>query len=187
MASARLLAYAPLLLLVAATMLTLAAYAWQNRDAAGATPLTGLLVGMAAWAGFYGLGLLTQDVGTRLLWLRLNWTGSAFVPLFWLLFAFEYSGRTERVTPVSVAALAVVPVATVVLAWTAPLHDLMWRGASIVDLGAVTMLRYESGAWYTVFDVYTYLAIGAATWVFVRLIRRRRDMYIDRSVALLLG
>jgi signal transduction histidine kinase len=179
--------YVPILFLATALCVALAAYAWGRRDAPGAVPLTGLLLGMAAWAGFYGLGLLTDSLALRVLWLRLNWLGSGFVPLFWLLFAAEYAGREEWLTPWRVGGLAAVPVATAVLAWTTPFHDLMWRNMTIEDLGAVTIIRYDTGLWYTVFDAYTYLLIGAATVVLLGLVVRYRDLYTDQAIALLLG
>ncbi|MEZ3114862.1 histidine kinase N-terminal 7TM domain-containing protein [Halobaculum sp. MBLA0147] len=180
-------AYVPLLALAAVTTLGLAAYSWRHRAAPGATALAGLSLGMAAWAGFYALGLVSQSVPRRLLWLRLNWLGSGFVPAFWLLFALEYSGRTEWIDRRTVAALVSVPVATVVLAWTTPWHDLMWSNVRIRDVGRVTMLRYDAGLWYTVFDVYTYLVILLATVVLVSLVLRHRDLYTDQAVALLVG
>jgi len=183
----RLLVYVPLLALAAVSTLALAVYTWRHRDAPGARALTGLLLGMAAWAGFYGLGLVTQSVSLRLVWLRCNWLGSAFVPMFWLLFALEYSGRTDWITRWTVGTLAAVPVATVALAWTSPWHDLMWSNVRIRDLGRVTMLRYDDGLWYTVFDVYTYVVIAVATAVLVSLVFRHRDLYTDQAVALLAG
>lgn len=183
----RLLAYVPLLVVASASTLGLAVYTWRHRDAPGARALTGLLVGMAAWAGFYALGLVTQSVALRLVWLRFNWLGSAFVPMFWLLFALEYSGRTEWITRWTVGGLAAVPVATVALAWTSLWHDLMWSNVRLRDLGRVTMLRYDDGLWYTVFDIYTYAVIAVATAVLVSLVIRHRDMYTDQAVALLAG
>jgi len=187
MASVQLVAYVPLLFVAAAFSAVLSVYTWRNRDAPGATPLTGMLLGMTAWAGFYAVGLLTQRLDLRLLWLRLNWMGSGFVPAFWLLFAIEYSGRQEWLDRRTVAGVVAVPVVTVLLVWTTPVHDLMWTGARVEDLGAVTILRYEDGVWQTVFEVYTYAAIAVATGLIGELVVRHRDLYTDQAVALILG
>ncbi|MFC7058566.1 histidine kinase N-terminal 7TM domain-containing protein [Halovenus salina] len=186
-ASAQLVAYVPLLFVAALFSLAIATYTWRNRTEPGATPLTGLLIGMAAWAGFYGLGLLTHDLGIRLVWLRLNWMGSGFVPVFWLLFALEYSGIMAWTNRWTVGALASVPTATVVLAWTSSMHDLLWSDPLVEDLGAVTILRYENGVWQLVFNIYSYLLIAVATALLVRMVVRHRDMYTDQAAALLLG
>jgi signal transduction histidine kinase len=183
----RLLAYVPLLVLSAASSAALAAYAWRQRNQPGSRWLALMLAGMTAWAGFYAAGLLTQTLELRLLWLRLNWTGSSIVPACWLLFALSYAGHTEWVTRRVAAAAFAVPAVTVALAWTAGFHDLMWVDPRVVDFGAVTMLRYQDGLWYTVFDVYTYALIGAATTVLLALVLRHRDLYTDQAVALLAG
>jgi signal transduction histidine kinase len=187
MASVRLVAYVPLLFVAAAVSLALAGYTWRNREAPGATPLTGMLLGMVAWAGFYGLGLLTHSLDLRLLWLRLNWMGSGFVSAFWLLFALEYTGRQEWLTRRTVGAIVALPVVTVLLAWTTPFHDLMWTDPYVQDLGAVTILRYDDGIWQVVFEVYTYATIALATALIGGLVVRHRDLYTDQAVALILG
>jgi signal transduction histidine kinase len=187
MASVRLVAYVPLLFVAAAVSLALAGYTWRNREAPGATPLTGMLLGMVAWAGFYGLGLLTQSVELRLLWLRLNWIGSGFVPAFWLFFAIEYTGRQEWLTRRTIGAIVAFPVVTVLLAWTTPFHDLMWTNPYVQDLGAVTILQYDDGIWQVVFEVYTYATIAVATALIGGLVVRHRDLYTDQAVALILG
>jgi signal transduction histidine kinase len=185
--AARLVVYVPLLFLAAAISAALAVYTWRHREEPGAMWLSGMLVGMTAWAGFYALGLLTGSLELRLLWLKLNWMGSGFVPTCWLLFALAYSGRTEWINRWTVGALSAVPVATVVLGWTAPWHDLMWSNASVQERGVVTLLEYDAGLWYDVFDVYTYLLIGAATVLLVGMVLRHRDLYADQAVALLAG
>jgi signal transduction histidine kinase len=187
MASVQLVAYVPLLFVAAAFSLALAGYTWRNREAPGATPLTGMLLGMVAWAGFYGIGLLTQSLELRLLWLRLNWMGSGFVSAFWLLFAVEYTGRQAWLTRRTVGAILVLPAVTILLAWTTPFHDLMWTNPSVQDLGAVTILRYDDGIWQVVFEVYTYATIAAATALIGGLVVRHRDLYTDQAVALILG
>jgi signal transduction histidine kinase len=187
MASVQLVAYVPLLFVAAAFSLALAGYTWRNREAPGATPLTGMLLGMVAWAGFYGIGLLTQSLDLRLLWLRLNWMGSGFVSAFWLFFAVEYTGRQEWLTRRTVGAIVAVPAVTVLLAWTTPFHDLMWTNPSVQDLGAVTILRYDDGLWQVVFEVYTYATIAVATALIGGLVVRHRDLYTDQAVALILG
>jgi signal transduction histidine kinase len=187
MLAGSLLAYVALLALASVLTAALAAYTWRRRAAPGAPWLTGMLLGMTAWAGFYALGMLSGTLELRLLWLRLNWLGSGFVPAFWLLFALAYSGRDRLVTRWSVAAVCSVPAATVLITWSPVADPLVWQDPVVQSTGAVTRLTYESGPWYTVFDVYTYALIGLATLVLGEMVVRQRGLYADQAVALLTG
>jgi signal transduction histidine kinase len=183
----QLLAYVVLLVLASVLTTALAAYTWNRRDAPGAVWLTGLLLGMTAWAGFYALGMLSHGLRLRLLWLRLNWMGSGFVPAFWLLFALEYSGRDRWVNRWTVAAVCSVPAATVVLTWLPAADPLIWQDPVVTSLGPVTLLEYESGPWYAGFNVYTYALIGVATLLLAEMVVRQRGLYADQAVALMGG
>jgi signal transduction histidine kinase len=187
MLGAQLLAYVVLLVLASALTTALAAYTWNRREAPGAVWLTGLLLGMAVWAGFYALGLLTSGLRLRLLWLRLNWMGSGFVPAFWLLFALAYTGRDRWVNRWTVAAVCSVPVATVLVTWSPLADPLVWQDPVVTSLGPVTLLQYDSGSWYAVFDVYTYALIGVATLLLAEMVVRQRGLYADQAVALMGG
>jgi signal transduction histidine kinase len=183
-----LLAYVVLLAGAAVATAALAAYAWRRRAAPGARWLAGLLAGMTFWAGFYAVGLASPPaLELRLLWLRLNWVGSGFVPAFWLLFALAFAGRDRWLTRPWVAAACAVPAVTVAIVWSPLADPLVWQDPTARSVGVVSVLEYDSGPWYALFDVWSYAVIGLATVVLGEMVVRQRGLYADQAAALLVG
>nr|WP_255473516.1 histidine kinase N-terminal 7TM domain-containing protein [Halogeometricum sp. CBA1124] len=100
--------------------------AWRQRPEPGATPLVALLVGQSWWSVCILFGLREGTVAARLFWTNWAWVGVVAIPVAWLLFALEYTGRDEYVQPRYVAALSFVPALTVLLMVTDRYHDLLY-------------------------------------------------------------
>jgi len=174
----------PALLFVSAVATaTLAAIAWRARERPGAVPFAGLMVAVTVWSGSY-LVELTVHPGGPLLWERIQWFGIAFVPVWFLLFALDYLS-SEHVSGPLVAALSVVPVATVALVWLAP--DLIWQMQEVNQTAGVTVVAQEFAIWYWINLVYAYGLIAVGSYLLVRLAVVSDQLYLDQSLLLFVG
>ncbi|MFB6096214.1 MAG: histidine kinase N-terminal 7TM domain-containing protein [Haloferacaceae archaeon] len=145
-----------LLLVSVAVGAAAAILAWRERPEPGTNPLVALLVGQTWWSTCIVFQLRAPTVSAKLLWTELAWLGVVVIPVAWVLFAMEYTGRDQYVQPRFVALLSVVPAITVVLAMTSGYHDLLT--AQVVGTGPNGVVRIEEGgAWYWVIAAYTYL------------------------------
>ncbi|WP_324760116.1 histidine kinase N-terminal 7TM domain-containing protein [Haloarcula sp. GH36] len=166
---------------------TLAGYAWRHRYEHGATAFLGLVVGFSVYSGTHLVGLLTTDLGWRLFWEYLQWTGTAVVPVFWLLFALAYTGYDEVIDRRTVAVLAVVPAVTVVLTWTNSWHGLMWTENTLVVVDGLAILEQAFGPWFWIYTVSMYAIVGVGAVLLVRLVWVSDHLYADQAILVVLG
>lgn len=165
---------------------TAAVLAWRRRPNPGTGPLVWLLVGQSWWSTCILFTLSADAVGEQLLWTKLGWIGVMIVPVAWVLFALEYTGRDERITRRSVVALSVVPALTVLLALTAPSHDLLY--VRVIDrAGDGLVLIEQGGVWYVVAAVYTYLLGVVGIIPIVGVLSSRAAAFRGQSTALVVG
>lgn len=160
--------------------------AWRARPNPGATSLVWLLVGQSWWSTCIVFSLSAEAATEALFWTKVGWIGVMTVPVAWILFALEYTGRDGYITPRNVAALCVVPVLTVLLALTAEHHGLLYvREAGVTVHGSV--LVEQGGIWYAVAAGYTYLLGVLGIVPMLGLLSSGATAFRGQSAALIVG
>ncbi|PSQ42851.1 HTR-like protein [Halobacteriales archaeon SW_7_68_16] len=156
-----------LTLLSALVTTWLAAYGWQRRDEPGARTFTGMAIGAAVWTMAYGIALAVFQPAVRSALEAPILLGLVTVPIAWVVFALEYTGRGAHVTKRRLIAIAIVPATTVVLAVTKSYHSLLWSDYRIQEtLGAATT-AFDPGPWLLLQAVVSYALVVAGTAVLV--------------------
>ncbi len=166
---------------------TAAFLAWRERPEPGAVPLTALLVGGSWWSIFFVFELQATTLGAKILWSNIQWIGVVIVPVAWLIFALEYTGRDRLIQFRSVALLSVVPAVTVLLAITEGYHSLLYVDSTIVEEGGLEILHRTGGPWYWVIAGYTYFLGILGMIPLLSLIRSDALPFRGQSLALLIG
>jgi signal transduction histidine kinase len=162
-----------LLMLNGLVSLGLALYAWQQRQAPGALPITVVGLGMAVWALGYAGELAVAGMEVKLLAAKIQYVGIVSVPVGWLVLAQTVTRRRHWLTRGRALALTILPVITLALVWTNEAHGLIWRTVTLIDTG----LDVSYGFWFWVHSVYSYLALLAGTAYLIDRLLRSRDMY----------
>jgi PAS domain S-box-containing protein len=159
--------------------------AYRQRPKPGATWLAAMLVAVAWWSAFYALELPIQTMAARRPFMKLQWLASLSIPVLWLLFALEYTGRDRYVTRRTAAALLVVP--TVVFAFVATFehHTLLYQDPQIVEQGGTYVVDHVFGPLFYLGVGYAYLVVLAGSLLFVSLIFDRSPTHRRQSCALL--
>lgn len=143
---------------------TVGRHVWRQRREPGAWALLSLGAASGWWALMQLLILTVGTLETQVLLSRLQYLGIATAPLFWLLFAVAYTGRTAHLRgPLSL--VAVVPIATLALVFTNDAHRLVWEQVTRAE--GAPWLRIEHGPWFYVNVIWSYLLVAAATGVLV--------------------
>ena len=176
----------PLLFVSVAVGAAAGILAWRQRPEPGATPLVALLVGQSWWSVCILFGLREGTVAARLFWTNWAWVGVVAIPVAWLLFALEYTGRDEYVRPRYVAALSVVPALTVLLMVTDRYHDLLYLRPYGVRVDGIVQVAH-GGPWYAVVAGYTYLLGGAGMVLVLGLLTSDAATFRSQGAALLVG
>ena len=161
--------------------------AWRERPEAGATWLTVLLVGQVWWTTFLVLELEASTLAAKSLWYDVQWIGVVIIPVGWLLFALEYTGRERYVTPGVVAALFVAPVVTVAVVATGDPWGLVVVDREVAATAVGSFLRVDTGPWYYVIAGYTYLLGLFGSIPILQLVRDDARPFRGQSAALIVG
>ncbi|PSP86526.1 hypothetical protein BRC83_00315 [Halobacteriales archaeon QS_1_68_17] len=156
---------------------SLAVLAWRQRPKPGAAPFAVLLTAAAWWIGCSSLGLFTVDPNTRLLIFRLGWVGAVVVPPAWLLFALEYTGHDEYVTPSTVAALAAIPATTLAFVLATPGGGPVFESLRVAVYGTISTVETSFGPWFWMHAGFSYLAYAVGCALVLRLLSSDRTVY----------
>ncbi|KKF40058.1 histidine kinase [Halorubrum saccharovorum] len=161
--------------------------AWRERPEAGATWLTVLLVGQVWWTTFLVFELEAPTLAAKSLWYDVQWLGVVIIPVGWLLFALEYTGRERYVTPGVVAALSVAPVVTLIVVAAGDPWGLIVVDREVASTAVGSFLRVDTGPWYYVIAGYTYLLGLFGSIPILQLVRDDARPFRGQSAALIVG
>jgi PAS domain S-box-containing protein len=156
-----------LIVLIVGTGISLfvAGLAWRRRDVPGASTMTGLMLAVAWWQLLGALEMVAGDLQTKILCSQLLYLGVATVPVWWFLFALDYSGARRRWSSRAVRLLWLIPVLTIIVALTQGWHRWLWQAITPQPTG---IARYEYGWWFLIHAIYSYTLIASGIILLVR-------------------
>ena len=173
------------LVMAAALSATLAFFAWRRRPASGATPLALLMLAVAEWTLAYAWEVGSPNPQTKHLWAQMQYLGIVTVPVAWLAFVFQYTGRGKWLTRRNMAVLVVEPLLILLLVRTNDGHKLIWRDTSLIASGFPLSYTYGVGAWGNI--AYSYLLLLIGTFLLLQALVRSPRVYRRQVVTLLIG
>ena len=182
--------YTPYVLpsIIAATVsVVLAFFVWRRRPAPGATPAALLTLAVAEWLLGYAFELGSADLPSKLFWGKVAYLGVVTIPVAWLAFVLQYTGREKWLTRRNVALLAIEPLVTLLLVWTNEFHGLFYRHARLDTSGPFSVLGFTYGVWFWVDIAYSYLSILLGTLLLLQMFVRSPRLYRGRAGVLLIG
>lgn len=149
--------------------------------------LTFMLLAVTLWAGFGILEVSATTVDLKVFWSGFEYVGAAAVPVLLFLFVTSQELRGRAHSKGTIAALSVIPVATLVVVWTNEYHSLIWTGFS--EISATTnLMQYEHGIWFWIGYVgYTYALLVIGTVLLARQVILMRELYRTQAVLLLVA
>ncbi|SFG59465.1 PAS domain S-box-containing protein [Halopelagius inordinatus] len=177
----------PVLLVTVAVGTTAAFLAWRERPEPGVVPLVAMLAGQCWWSACLIFQVQATTLESKVFWVNLSWIGVVVIPVAWLLFALQYTGRDQYVRPRYVALLSLIPVATVVIALTSQSHDLLYTESTLVLQNGNLRLVQGVGSWFWVITGYTYLLGLFGSVPLLGLVRSDSLPFRGQSIALLVG
>src|SRR5918997_1226210 len=179
--------YAIFLFGAAALLVLFAFRAWGHRGTPGAAALAVLMVAGAVWAVAYGLSLGTAEPSMRVLWGEIKYLGIVAVPLAWLVFALQYTGREGWVRRRTLALLAVEPVVALALIFTNEAHGLFWSSKESGTTGPYSTIESVYGPWFWVHLSYSYLLLLVGTVFLAQALLSSAHLYREQRIALVIG
>ncbi|MCQ3939434.1 MAG: hypothetical protein DPW18_20675, partial [Chloroflexi bacterium] len=135
------------------------------------------MLGMSIWSFGYSLELFFADLQTKILFSQIEYFGIVTAPLSMLFFALEYTGNSHLLTRRARAALWVIPILTLILVWTNPLHRLMWTDETAVTSSGLTLLSVRFGLFFWIQILFFYGLLLAASSILIMELIHRPGMY----------
>jgi len=175
------------LLVAAAISAALALYAWRRRPAPGATPFALLMVAVAEWSLGNALELGSTDLLTKGFWTKIEFLGVTAVPVLWLAFALQHTGREKWLTTRNLVLLAIEPLVTLLLHWTNEVHGLIARDVRLDTSGSFPVLDLTYGAGFWVYIAYSYLLLLLGTFLLLQALIRSPRLYRGQAGAVLIA
>jgi PAS domain S-box-containing protein len=176
--------FSAMALAAGACLAAYALYAWRHRRASAGASLAVVLAAAGWWGLAYALELAATSLPTKLLWGDAKWLGIALLPPAWYAFVMQYTGRGRWVNRTTMAALAVPPVAVVVLLANRSTHDLVRYyppSAAADPADAIAQV----GPLFWPFLAYADLVVWGCTALFVWTLLRRSRLYWRQSLLLI--
>jgi PAS domain S-box-containing protein len=116
-----------------------------------------------------------------------QYLGIATVPLCWLIFALAYTGRDGWLIRRNIALLGVIPLVTVLLAFTTELHGLIWTAFSLEPAGSTAPLTISHGGWFWIYWVYAQVLVLMGTVILLRPLTSAQRPYRWQAASLLIA
>ena len=175
------------LVISSAVALALSAYVWQRRSAPGALAYAILLCAGSEWALFYALQLASTSLAAKVFCKNVAHFGITALPVLWLVFALQYTGRDAFLRFRWILALAIVPAVTMGLIWTNDAHGLYRETAVLDTTGDYVALVVIDGPWFWINAAYAYALLLIGTLRLVALIFRSPFLYRWQATLVVLG
>jgi PAS domain S-box-containing protein len=165
-----------------------AIYAWERRGpASGGRALALLALACAEWSFGYALEIAGADLPSKIFWGKSQYIGIVTVPLLWIIFAYTYSTKGIRMTPRTVSLLSILPLITLLLAFTTETHGLIWKDVRIRTVGTFSALEVTHGLWFWIYWVYSYILVLVGTIFILRSFTRTRGLFRRQNLVLLIA
>ncbi len=139
--------------------LAVAGYALRHRRIPGASALALYMLTVSGFLIGNALELMWPTETGTLFWAQLEYLFITTVPLTWLVFAFQYAGKTSWPAPKHFWPFAVIPALTFLLTLTNSRHHLIWSTVTFQPVGEMLAMRVTYGPWFWVHMFYSYLLL----------------------------
>lgn len=171
----------------AAISVVVAIYLGRQSVVAAGKTVAVLLAAAAIWLFFVGLHEVSADIGTKVLITKFQYLGTVLVPPAMLVACLQYAGLGYLVTLRKVVLLLLVPVITLLLVWTFPLHELYWQEVVWRGEPESGVLEYRRGPLFWGWVVYAYLSLLIGTMLLLNYLRDTPSVFRGQYFVLLVA
>jgi PAS domain S-box-containing protein len=132
---------------------------WKRRRSQGAGYLILFELTAAIWAIGDGFEAAATTLPHKLHWSQVSYIGVTTRAVFFLMFALTYTNYSRLLNKKTLTLLMVIPLLTMIIALTNPIHNLLWSKIEIIE--GTNQSVYYYGKWFWVNILYEYSALTA--------------------------
>lgn len=165
-----------ILILIVASLITtlLAVYAWSKRKVFETFSLVGLLISISIWSLAAAFKLVVGSLASKELLTVFCYVGITSTPVWFLLFALNFTGNPRALGKTLRAFLWLIPLVTLVSVSTNRLHWFFYTKSTVESVMGWSYHSVAHGPLWWVNFTYSYLLIALAIILLVR-------MYVNGS------
>ena len=149
----------------------------------------GLMMGSnAIWSIAYGFELSSYTLKQALFFINIEYLGIATLPLNWFLFCLAFCNKEcWYKKPLNLILLLIVPITTLFIVWTNPMHHLHYKDVKMFFDGPFPMIKIYPGTWYHIFTVYFYLLLACGCYLIFNKFRSSDPIYRKQNYSILIA
>lgn len=149
-------------------MAAVTAFIWVRRQTARWTiDITLLLTALFIWTMGYAAELTLPAQWLKLWMAKVQYVGITAVPVFWLTFALEFAGYHHLLSRKRLVWLGVIPMLTLLLAFSNDWHGLIWSSVTLDTSGVIDILQLGHGIWFWVFNVFAQVCMMVGSIILI--------------------
>jgi diguanylate cyclase (GGDEF)-like protein len=168
--------------------LTSAWLVWTRRNVRGALPLALLFIAVSTWSISYVIELMVAGYPASYLWLKIEYLGIVWVPVFWLLFCLRYSNIKKPKDSTFLLLFSIIPLITLGLVFTNNTHHLIWSKLTLIYYYGIDLLALDYGFWFWIHIFYSRVLYLAGLYFLIQnYFRTPSNMRHQISLILLAG
>jgi PAS domain S-box-containing protein len=162
--------------------------AWQRRMVKGARELTLLNIAAGIWTFWVIFETASSTMEGKILWSKFAYMGAVSTPVLYLIFVLRFTGKDIFISAKNILLLFIIPVITLVLAFTNEQHHLVWSGFSVIS-EKTNIMEYYHGLWFWIgYMAYNYLILLLATiQLFIFIVNHTRTFRSQALVVFVAG
>jgi len=160
----------------------------KKNQVPGVTAFLILSIALAEWSFTYGMEILSSSLAAKTMWAQFQYIGISIIPVGWFLFAQAFSGNEKWDSLKRIFFLCIIPVITILTAFTNQWYGLIWAEYSIAQSGSLSVfhaVRY--GYWWWVAFSYSYILLFWGSLVILSARRYRGEAYRRQYALILVG
>lgn len=159
-------------------------YTLSHRHVKGAFFFASLTASAVIWSLFQTLEYAVIETAAKIIFAKFQYLGISTIGVTWYLFALSYN-RKENWLSKNYFFLLVIPVFTIVMAFTNDLHGLLWPKIEPVSNQPAANLIYSHGPAFWVIFVYNYIVLAFGTVLIVRTAISSKEIYRWQMIGLI--
>ncbi|MFP4492029.1 MAG: diguanylate cyclase, partial [Spirochaetaceae bacterium] len=173
------------LLIGAVMLLGLIFFTAKNLSKTTSIPFLLMLAAFLEWTVFYIMEISAGTLELKILWANFQFIGIGAAPLLWLITILELTGHRQKPGK-TLLCVSLIPVATLVLAFTDQAHNLFREAPALVRSGSALLLHAEYGVWMNyIFIPYQYILYGFSILVLLYARRSAKSPYRTQYLMLI--
>ena len=170
-----------------AISLAVLAYAWERRQAKGASAYLWYVAGQAFWVLGFILELLSPEKPDKIFWDGTQWLAGLLVTIAFPVFAVQYTEYKLK-NPRKLFGLSFVfPILFALLLMTDSTHHLIYRNAGILPTTPFTELIYDFTPVIYGYAIYSYMVLFWGIGLLIRRITRIPSLYRTQLAIIIFG